>query len=90
MKKRTRYDIVAEILEALRCLGPCSITKVSYRVGAPVDRVRSILKQMVKSGFVIEKEFRGKRAYIITKLGYDYLSAYRKLKAFMELLDSTE
>ncbi|HEX4922036.1 MAG TPA: winged helix-turn-helix domain-containing protein [Candidatus Bathyarchaeia archaeon] len=83
--KRSRMDIYAEILEALKRKGLTRITRVSYAVGLPVDRTKNYLKDLSVSGLVGVQT--GEDAgYSITHRGLEFLDAYWKLKGFLDFI----
>ena len=85
MSKRSRVDIYSEILEALKRRGATKITRVSYAVGLPVDRVKRFLTDLSSFGLVrilIEED----TSYSITHRGMEFLDAYWKLESFLKFL----
>lgn len=83
--KRSRMDIYAEILEALKRKGLTRITRVSYAVGLPVDRTKNYLKDLSSSGLVIVHT-GDESGYSITHRGLEFLDAYWKLKGFLDFI----
>jgi predicted transcriptional regulator len=85
MSKRSRVDIYAEILEALKRKGPTKITRVSYAVGIPVDRAKKSLADL--SAFGLTNVQTGEEtSYSITHRGLEFLEAYWKLDGFLKFL----
>ena len=85
MSKRSRVDIYSEILEALKRRGPTKITRVSYAVGLPVDRVKRFLADLSSFGLVrilTEED----TSFSITHRGMEFLEAYWKLEGFLKFL----
>jgi predicted transcriptional regulator len=85
VSKRSRVDIYSEILEALKRKGPTKITRVSYAVGLPVDRVKRFLIDLASFGLVrilTEED----TSYSITHRGMEFLEAYWKLAGFLKFL----
>ena len=83
--KRSRVDIYAEILEALKRKGLTRITRVSYAVGLPVDRTKNYLKDLSSSGLV-GVQTGEETGYSITHRGLEFLDAYWKLKGFLDFI----
>ena len=85
MAKRSRVDIYSEILEALKRRGPTKITRVSYAVGLPVDRIKRFLRDL--SSFGLVRILTGEdTSYSITHRGIEFLEAYWKLEGFLKFL----
>ncbi|NIQ06065.1 MAG: transcriptional regulator, partial [Candidatus Korarchaeota archaeon] len=53
-RRRTRYDIYADIIEIIARKGVCSLTRVSYGSNLPVDRAKKTLEFLVSHGFIRE------------------------------------
>lgn len=85
MSKRSRVDIYAEILEALKRKGPTKITRVSYAVGIPVDRAKKSLADLAAFGLTNTQKGE-ETSYSITHRGLEFLDAYWKLDGFLKFL----
>ena len=85
MSKRSRVDIYAEILEALKRKGPTRITRVSYAVGIPVDRAKKSLSGLAAAGLTNVQTCE-ETSYAITHRGLEFLEAYWKLDGFLRFL----
>ncbi len=89
VSKRSRVDIYAEILEALKRKGPTKITRVSYAVGIPVDRAKKSLSDLAAFGLT-SIQTGEETSYSITHRGLEFLDAYWKLDGFLRFLGSKE
>ena len=89
MSKRSRVDIYAEILEALKRKGPTKITRVSYAVGIPVDRAKKSLSDLAAFGLT-SIQTGEETSYSITRRGLEFLDAYWRLDGFLKFLGSKE
>ncbi|MEM2904262.1 MAG: winged helix-turn-helix domain-containing protein [Candidatus Bathyarchaeia archaeon] len=85
MVKRGRVDIYAEILEAVSRRGSMPITKIGYASGLPLDRTRKLLNILISYG-LIKEELGERPQFIVTKRGFEFLDAYRKMRAFLNIL----
>jgi predicted transcriptional regulator len=89
--RRTTVDIYADILEVVkRHGGRGRITRISYGVGMPVDRLKKFLDKLSYYGLVrgneIEAEDGGSAlAFIVTPRGQEFLEVYWKMKAFLDV-----
>lgn len=88
--KRSRVDIYAEILEALKRKGPTKITRVSYAVGIPVDRAKKSLADLAAFGLTSVQKAEDETSYSITHRGLEFLDAYWKLDGFLKFLGEKE
>jgi predicted transcriptional regulator len=86
VSKRSRVDIYSEILEALKRRGPTKITRVSYAVGLPVDRIKRFLADLSSFGLVKVLTDEETSSYSITHRGLEFLEAYWKLVGFLKFL----
>jgi len=87
LSRRTTLDLYAQILEVLRSKGGKErITKLSYGVGMPVDRLKNFLEKLAQAGLVNLTE-RGDVFYVLTVRGVDFLEAYWKMKSFLSTLE---
>ncbi len=85
VSKRSRVDIYAEILEALKRKGPTKITRVSYAVRIPVDRAKKSLADLAAFGLT-NIQTGEETSYSITHRGLEFLDAYWKLDGFLKFL----
>jgi predicted transcriptional regulator len=91
LKKRQRFDIYADILEILKRRPEGSlITRVSYGVGIPLDRLRPLVQTLANFGLLSITQSGQSRLYHVTRRGLEFLDAYRKVKGFMTYLGSEE
>jgi len=85
-RRRTKYDIYAEILEVIRRLEPCSLTRASYGAGLPVDRAKKFIEKLVSAGLLHEEKINDKKKYSISSRGLEFLETYWKMREFMVIL----
>ncbi|MEX2702227.1 MAG: winged helix-turn-helix domain-containing protein [Candidatus Baldrarchaeota archaeon] len=85
--RRTKYDIYAEILEVVRRLEPCSLTRASYGARLPVDRAKKVIEKLVSAGLLHEELINDKKRYRITGRGLEFLEVYWKMREFMVILE---
>lgn len=98
MKKRSRLDIYADILEYLkRHPDGCQVTRLSYGAGLPIDRLKPMLEtlsryELIKVhviGVPLQANLNQRRYYGITRNGLEYLEAYKKIQDLITYLDTT-
>lgn len=82
--KRTKIDIYATILEAVRHFaGGGRITRISYAAGTPIDRLRLMLDDLATFGLLRRTDEEEEVTYSITQRGVEFLEAYWKMNAFL-------
>jgi predicted transcriptional regulator len=84
--KRSRTDLYAQVLEVLiRYPEGGRITRVSYGVGVPVDRLRKILEALSSYGLTRKLTVEEQTLYFATPRGLEFLDIYWKMKGFLEI-----
>jgi predicted transcriptional regulator len=97
LKKRSRLDIYADILEYLkRTPDGCQVTRLSYGAGLPIDRIKPMLENLHRYelinihvvGLPLQANLNQRRYYGITRKGLEYLEAYKKIQELITYLDT--
>jgi len=97
LKKRSRLDIYADILEFLkRHPDGCQVTRLSYGAGLPIDRIKPMLEtldryELIKVhllGEPLQANKNQRRYYGITRKGLEYLQAYKKIQDLITYLEA--
>lgn len=86
-KRRTRYEIYADLLDIVARKGACRLTRASYGANLPVDRAKKSLRFLTLRGFVKEAVFEDSKLYKITKRGLEYLETFRQMRRLFAALD---
>jgi predicted transcriptional regulator len=87
LKKRSRIDIYADILEVLkRRPEGALVTRISYGAGLPIDRIKPMLETLGNFGLLSIRTAGDSRYYHVTRRGLEFLDAYRKVQGFMTFL----
>jgi predicted transcriptional regulator len=82
-KRRTKYDIYAEILETILRRGPSPITRIAYGAGLPVDRARRAIQFLLSKGLLKEEVIGDMKLYTLTKRGGEFLEALKVVRKYM-------
>jgi predicted transcriptional regulator len=91
LKKRSRTDIYADILEVLkRKPEGALVTRISYGAGLPLDRIKPMLQTLANFGLVSTHNDGDSRFYHVTRRGMEFLEAYRKVQSFMTLVGNEQ
>ena len=86
-KRRTRYEIYADLLDIVARKGACRLTRASYGANLPVDRAKKSLGFLALRGFVKEEKYEDSKLYKITKRGLEYLETFRQMRRLFAALD---
>ena len=89
--KRSKTQLYANVLEVL--IGypeGIKITRLSYGVGVPVDRLRAMVEELNSFGLVRKITDDEGNYYIATPRGLDFLDTYWKMQGFLEIFGDKE
>ena len=88
-KRRTRIDIISDILEAIRKKnGRIKPTHLLYKANLSYQLLNEYLSELRNKGLVEEEEVakkkKTKKEILLTKKGYEFLEQYERMKEFQE------
>ncbi len=87
-RRREATDLYATVLEVVkRQPGGARITRLSYGVGMPVDRLRVLVERLLALGLLSSETLDGRPAYDLTARGQEFLDTYWKMRGYIEGLD---
>jgi predicted transcriptional regulator len=82
--KRSRADLYASVLEVIRRYPEGGrITRISYGVGVPVDRLKNLVESLCSYGLVTRMTEGTDVYYGVTPRGLEFLDTYRKMNGFL-------
>jgi predicted transcriptional regulator len=83
--KRSKTDLFAAVLEVISHYPEgARITKLSYGVGVPVDRLRLLVERLCKYGLARKSSDEEGTYYGVTPRGLEFLDTFWKMKGFLE------
>ena len=83
--KRSKTDLYAEILEVISHYPEgARITKLSYGVGVPVDRLKLLVERLCTYGLARKSSDEEGICYGVTPRGLEFLDIFWKMKGFLE------
>jgi predicted transcriptional regulator len=86
--KRSRADLYATVLEVIRRYPEGGrITRISYGVGVPVDRLKNMVESLCSYGLVTKTSEGNEVYYGVTPRGLEFLDTYRKMNGFLATFD---
>lgn len=86
-RKRSRLDIVLDVLEAINQAGELNPTRISLRVNLSYDRVKRVLDDLLRRGLIEvipSDERHGSTLVRLTQKGRQLLVELRRLKRILE------
>ena len=89
-RRRTKYDIYADIIEIVVRKGICSLTRISYGANMPVDRAKKEVTFLVAHGFINEIVVDDSKKYRATKWGLEFLETFKRMQKFFSALEQRE
>ena len=84
--KRSKTELYATVLKVL--IGypeGVKITRLSYGVGVPVDRLRTMVEDLCSFGLVRKLAADEGTYYFTTPRGLEFLDTYWKMQGFLEI-----
>jgi predicted transcriptional regulator len=95
LKKRSRIDIYADILEFLkRHPDGLQVTRLSYGAGLPIDRMNLMLETLSRCELIqvhvigqpLQANLNQRRYYSVSRKGLEFLEAYKKIQGLVTIL----
>ena len=83
--KRSKVDLYATILEVVRRYPEgVKITRMSYGVGMPIDRLKVMVDLLCSSGLITRiSQDDDTSYYCATPRGLEFLDTYRRMNGFL-------
>jgi len=83
--KRSKTDLYAEILEVITHYPEgVRITRLSYGVGVPVDRLKALVEKLCANGLARKSPDDNEVLYGITPRGLEFLDTFWKMRGFLD------
>jgi predicted transcriptional regulator len=83
--KRSKSDLYAAVLEVISHYPEgARITKLSYGVGVPVDRLKLLVEKLCRLGLARKASDDEGVCYGVTPRGLEFLDTFWKMKSFLE------
>ena len=85
-RKRDRLEIIHDILHVIRKKGSgIKPTHILYKSNLSHQMLTEYLGELIEKGFIVEKIIKkGKKNYVLTDKGFNYLSEYRVIREFAD------
>lgn len=85
MMKRCIHDVVYDILLSITNAGRPLKSRVCLASNLPLDRCERLLKVMEEYGLIYSRIIEGRRVYVLTERGYQYMGIYESLRDIFPL-----
>jgi len=83
-KKRSKLDIIRDILGILRSNKKTKITHLIYKANLSNNIIKGYIEELSKNGMMNEIIENKKKFYVITKKGLEFIEEYNKMKIFTD------
>lgn len=83
--KRSKMELYAQVLEVITHYPEgIRITRLSYGVGVPVDRLKLLVGRLCSYGLTRKSSEDGEVYYTATPRGLEFLDTYFRMRAFLK------
>ena len=84
-KRRGKLEIINDMLKSIQNKGgKIKPTHLLYKSNLSHSKMKEYIKELMKKGMVQENEVKGKKIFIITDKGYDFLVEFERIKEFSD------
>ena len=84
MKKRTRLEVLKDLLEVLQKNKQVKITHLIYKANLSNNSIKPYLEYLLKNNLIEQIIIDEKRMFKITLKGNEFLQEFNKIKVFSE------
>jgi len=79
-KKRTRLEIIRDLLEIIKKGREVKITPLIYKANLSNNSIKPYLAELLENKLIIDCGISGKKAFKIEKKGLGFLEEFNKMK----------
>jgi len=84
-KKRERLEVIRDILNAVREKRKIKPTRLLYASNLSPQMFKSYVDELINKAFInIERDKKGKKEFLLSKKGFDFLQEYQVIENFVE------
>ena len=83
-KKRERLEVIRDILNVVREGRRIKPTRLLYASNLSPQMFKDYVNELLDKGFVKIEEEKGKKEFLLTKKGSDFLQEYKVIQNFVE------
>jgi predicted transcriptional regulator len=84
-KKRERLEVIKDILNSIREKRRIKPTRLLYASNLSPQMFKTYVDELLKKEFIfIEEDKKGKKEFLLSKKGFDFLQEYHIIENFVE------
>jgi predicted transcriptional regulator len=83
-KKRTKLEVIKDLLEVLKKGKQAKITHLIYKANLSNNSIKPYLEELINNKLIETNEVNGKKFFTMTKKGEEFLQEYNKIKILSE------
>ena len=83
-RKRERLEVIRDILNVVREGRRIKPTRLLYASNLSPQMFKDYVNELLDKGFVKIEEEKGKKEFLLTKKGSDFLQEYKVIQNFVE------
>ena len=84
VKRRTKIEIIRDVLEVLRKNKKVKITHIIYKSNLTNNSIKPILENLLENQLIQKISEKEKTLFTITKKGEEFLEEFSKMKVFSD------
>lgn len=84
MKKRTRLEVIRDLLEVLQRNKQVKITHLIYKANLSNNSIKPYIEYLLKNNLAEQMILNEKRVFKITPKGNEFLIEFNKIKIFSD------
>ncbi|MEM0465106.1 MAG: winged helix-turn-helix domain-containing protein [Candidatus Pacearchaeota archaeon] len=85
VRKRERLEVIKDILDSIREGRRIKPTRLLYASNLSPQMFKEYIDELMKKDFIkLESDDNGKKTFILTKKGYEFLQEYRIIEDFIK------
>lgn len=84
MKKRTKLEVLKDILDILGKAREVKITHLVYKANLSNNSIKPYMNYLMENKLIELKNTKAGKRYVITSKGQEFLNEFEKIKVFSE------
>lgn len=84
VQKRTKLEVIHDILAVLQQHRQLRITRLIYKANLSNNTIKKYIQDLLNKNLIKSENLQDKKVYKLTQKGMDFLSEFQKMKLFSE------